>query len=115
MNYRVALCLAVLLLLLAGCEKPGEGAKAEMGYKLARPVIAALDKYRQAEGRYPGDLQALVPAYMDPVPTGPDLPRLDYRLTSEGASYELTFRYVGPGMNVCNYTPGPGWNCYGYY
>jgi hypothetical protein len=105
----------IVLVSLAGCEPPGQGAKAEAGYAAARPVIAGLASYHQQHGNYPASLEALVPGYLSQVPSGPDGHRLDYRLTSEGLSYELSFRYVGPGMNLCTYTPERQWRCTGYY
>jgi hypothetical protein len=31
-------------------------------------------------------------------------------------SYDLEFRYVGPGMNYCHYSPtSADWKCGGYY
>ncbi len=114
---RKCLYLVVLaaLLLLAACAKPGEGAKADAGYKLAAPVIDALQTYHALEGRYPAALDALVPVYLDTLPretvTGP----LQYKLASDGSGYELSFRYTGPGMNVCTYKPDASWRCYGYY
>jgi hypothetical protein len=38
---------------------------------------------------------------------------LTYRRVSD--SYELSFSYVGPGMNTCTYSPAVGWKCSGYY
>ena len=35
--------------------------------------------------------------------------------SADGMSYKLRFRYVGPGMNVCVYTPEEKWRCSGYY
>ncbi len=44
MNLRTRLHLPITcLLLMAGCEKPGEGAKAELGYAVCAPIIAALE------------------------------------------------------------------------
>jgi hypothetical protein len=37
----------------------------------ARAMVAAIEKYREKEGRYPVSLQALVPTYLPALP-GPD-------------------------------------------
>ena len=30
--------------------------------------------------------------------------------------YELTFRYTGPGINICTWpTDAQEWDCFGYY
>ena len=76
------------------------------------PIIAALERHAAEQGGYPETLAALVPAYLEAVPTA-DAIDLTYRHTE--ASYELEFHYAGPGMNVCTYTPEGGWDCYGYY
>ena len=107
--------LAALALLVAGCEKPGEGAKADEGYSAARPIIASLNTYHEGAGRYPQGLEALVPVYLAEVPKGPNGQSFEYRWVAPGTSYSLSFRYAGPGMNVCTYTPETAWRCYGYY
>lgn len=107
--------LVAFALLLAGCEKPGEGAKAEEGYSAARPIIASLNSYHEGASHYPQDLEALVPVFLTEVPKGPGGQPFEYRWVAPGDSYSLTFRYTGPGMNVCTYTPEDAWRCYGYY
>ncbi len=91
---------------------PGQGPTAERGYQTCAPIIAALERHAAERGGYPETLAALVPAYLEAVPTA-DAIDLTYRHTE--ASYELEFHYAGPGMNVCTYTPEAGWDCYGYY
>ncbi len=115
MTLRRLFWVMALALLLAGCEKPGEGAKAEAGYTAARPIIASLNTYHQDVGRYPEQLESLVPVYLTEVPKGPDGQPFEYKWVAPGADYSLTFRYAGPGMNVCTYTPETEWKCYGYY
>ena len=66
------------MFLLASCsaiteffEKPGEGAKAEKGYRICDPVIQALEKYQQQKkAAYPAKLESLVPDYLPSVPAG---------------------------------------------
>lgn len=41
----------------------------ERSQELAKPIIAALEVYRTGHGGYPDQLQALVPAHLDRVPT----------------------------------------------
>jgi hypothetical protein len=92
---------------------PGEGAKAENGYQVCGPVIKALSEYHVAEGEYPSTLESLRPAYLADVPSEVNGFPILYRTTQD--SYSLEFRYTGPGMNVCTYTPENDWYCYGYY
>lgn len=114
-----ALALAAAVVALGGCPAPGEGPRAERGYRRSAPVIAALERYRGARGTYPDSLRQLVPAFLpDSTLRVPDRNRerypLDYRRTPDG--YVLTFRYTGPGMNACAYTSAPAeWKCSGYF
>lgn len=99
------------MLLLAGCERPGEGAQAAA----CTPVIGALGQFEAQNGRYPAALADLVPAYLNEVPGDVNGYPLDYRATGVGEAYELVFSYSGPGMNRCRYRPDTGWACEGYY
>ena len=106
----------LLALALAGCPPPGKGPKAELGYRRSEAVIGALEAYRQARGAYPDSLPQLVPAFAAdsmlraPVQTYP----YEYRRTEDG--YTLRFRYSGPGMNYCTWTPkARAWDCGGYF
>ena len=59
-------------------------------------------------------LDVLVPDYLDAVPSGTQIQAFRYMRVDE--SYQLSFSYVGPGMNNCDYTPEAGeWDCSGYY
>lgn len=83
------------------------------------PVVAALEAYRQHTTEYPEDLSVLVPQFLDAAalrlpPDEQESYPLEYARTK--ASYELSFRYVGPGMNRCTYTPdAASWRCDGYF
>jgi hypothetical protein len=111
--------IILVLILLAGAlacsvggdEPPGEGPKAEEGYRLSQPIIDALGQYHEAQGEYPGSLDDLVPDYFTALPTGSLIQELWYTQVDE--SYQLSFAYTGPCMNVCNYTPEEGWKCSG--
>ncbi len=111
--------LPVALILLAACPKPGHGAKAARGFARAAPVLTALAEYRAQVGSYPDSLAALVPAYlMAAALETPDGAQekypLEYRRDSTG--FRLRFRYVGPGMNYCDYSAAqPKWHCGGYF
>jgi len=94
-------------------DPPGVGPKAEQGYQACAPIIQALASYQAQQGSYPTALAGLVPAYLNQVPAEVTGQPLGYML--KGASYQLEFRYVGPGMNICDYSPETGWKCHGYY
>jgi hypothetical protein len=111
----VYVALVVCSLALAACEKPGEGAKAEAGYRHCGLIIAALARYHAQADRYPATLDELVPTYLDKLPAAPAGIELAYGATQSGAGFDLTFKYAGPGMNICTYTPRDAWRCHGYY
>ncbi len=95
-------------------EPPGVGEKAEKGYAASKPVIAALEKYRNDHGAYPESLTELVPDYLPAAPTKTE--DLDFFYSSTGDSYQFSFYYIGPGMNSCTFTPeSKEWDCSGAY
>ncbi len=94
-------------------EPPGVGEKAEQGYAVSAPVIAALEKYKLEVGTYPDSLDELVPDYLSALPGKVIDNSLDYNKTEEG--FSLSFYYIGPGMNACTYTPEKTWQCSGAY
>lgn len=103
------------------CEKPGEGEKAIRGYQRSIPVIVALSRYYEHNNTYPLLLQDLVPDYIDakyletPAPPQEQYP-FEYRPVDNETAYELSFRYVGPGMNQCTFhSKTYDWKCHGYY
>jgi hypothetical protein len=100
------------LLFMHGCSSPGKGRQAERGYRLATPVIDALERYMNDHAAYPDSLPQLVPAYLPASALhGPQLGQpLEYRRTEGG--YEFTFRYGGPGIKECTWTPmRRSWDC----
>jgi len=106
------IALAILLLKTA-TQVPGEGKKAEQGYALCAPVIAALESYYGTEGSYPQNLEELSPNYLTDLPIQEDGSDLEY--SAADGSYALGFHYSGPGFNECTYRPESGWDCEGYY
>ncbi|MEO8028855.1 MAG: hypothetical protein ABI823_20410 [Bryobacteraceae bacterium] len=104
---------------LTSCTAPGAGAKAEAGYANARPVIAALEKYHETHKEYPATLNDLVPLELaDSAAKTPDGKPVSefFEYKKSGPSYQLQFRYSGPGMNRCVYTPEAAkWECAGHY
>jgi len=106
----------VWALLLGACPPPGQGSKAEAGYRRAAPVIVALDRYHQERGSYPETLAELPPGSLAAPASGQPL-GLQYKL--RGEHYELSFSYAGPGVNHCSYDSSAAepqrWKCRGYY
>jgi hypothetical protein len=105
-------------LLLAGClfPDPGQGPRARLGYAAAWPVTDALEAYRTAQGAYPDSLPQLVPTFLPAAALAEPLPGYPLRYVRNAEGYALTFRYVGPGMNWCTWTPrSRRWDCGGYF
>ena len=96
-------------------EPPGVGEKAERGYAACKPIIAALKIYKEANGGYPRELEELVPQTIAEVPSTADGGDIWYEKTEAG--YRLYFTYLGPGMNICTFSPETGneWKCSGAY
>lgn len=106
----------LLPLLLLACTPPGKGPRAERGYRFATPVINALDRHFQAHAAYPDSLPQLIPAYLpaSALRAPQEGYPFEYRRTPDG--YALTFRYTGPGMNKCTWTPvRRSWHCSGHF
>lgn len=99
--------------LLSTPEPPGVGEKANQGYAVCDPIIAALEQSHLKTGVYPEALMELVPDYLADVPTEVNDEPITYLRTGE--SYSLQFHYTGPGMNTCTYTPKDKWQCSGAY
>jgi len=130
--------LALLALCLLGCgTEAGKGRHASAGYRAAAPVIASLEKYHEAHGRYPASLIELVPKYLPNTNalliSGGIEPTLSPRsnteddsfksrpfdsfwYTPQSDSYILIFRFAGPGMNQCTYdSKTKKWSAQGHY
>jgi hypothetical protein len=98
------LMIVVVTLIPAGCGLSGpsrDGAK-QAGADACRPVIAALDGYHKAKGRYPERLDDLVTAgFLDRIPEIPDLggsrqSGLFYEVAPPIDLYRLRFSYDIP-------------------
>lgn len=107
-----------LVLFCSGCPRPGEGRKAEAGYRRAAPIIAALERYRSERGSYPDSLASLPPEWL-PEELRASAPSYGFSYEPKGDRYELGFGYGGPGINLCTYDPASTaprrWSCSGHY
>jgi hypothetical protein len=102
-----------MLLSNLNAPPPGVGPEAEQGYQACAPIITALEQHHAQTGAYPATLEALVPAFLPKFEYTVGEVNIDYRPTDK--SYRLEFRYTGPGMNICTFTPDASWKCTGYF
>ncbi len=91
---------------------PYECQKAQEGRDLYEPTIAAIEEYLAQQGSYPDGLGNLHPTFIESITisAGIDGPKQPEYVRRNG-SYEFSFRYFGPGTNVCTYSPGKSWIC----
>lgn len=111
--------LLFLVLSLFGCEKPGEGKKAAKGFRHSQIIISALSKYHKAHQSYPKSLAELTPEFLNKEQLSPPLSpkqKFPFRYRNLKKDYTLSFRYYGPGMNICTYSSkNKKWQSQGYY
>ena len=102
--------------LLIGCAGSGAGVGGGAGnhpaVKLALPLIDAVEQYRSENGRYPADLDVLVPDYAEAIDPGAlSRVKLRYRPWKQASSYRFSFKR---GKETCTWTPEEiDWTCEG--
>jgi hypothetical protein len=122
MKPMLSILLAATLSLLASCDAPGEGQKAQAGKALGSSVATALEHFMAEKGHYPETLPELHPKYLTFVPKESGHGDTEGTLFSYAkqldGSYRLSFSYFGPGANEC-FLEAPRqpllWVCRGHY
>ncbi len=108
---RQLLSILSICLIFLGCHlygpPPGKGPKAEKFFEEAAPIISALELYKIERGSYPESIDDLIPNYI------PVKPSRKFYYVTENDTYILAFRYEGPGINSCTFSPGKEWDCTG--
>lgn len=91
-----------LVLLLTGCDADVDSTL-DTGEQIVRPVVVALESYRDRNQMYPDSLEALVKAdALDEIPKLPEVKgthsvaQLTYSLSPDGSFYLLRFAYDFP-------------------
>jgi hypothetical protein len=77
----------------------------DKGQEMAQPVIAAIVSYRQMQGKYPDQLDDLIPEYIAAIPKPSWRHSYCYDLREDGLSFTLAFVPQGEAI-------GDGWNVY---
>jgi hypothetical protein len=107
--------LVIYFLAQMFCPAPGNDDRARSAMLDAKPVIAALNRYHQEKKSYPKSLSELIPKYLSESDYSAIVEK-EFMYMARGGDYELTYRYVGPGINACTYRPESGeWKCHGHY
>ncbi|HKV76126.1 MAG TPA: hypothetical protein VJN95_16530 [Gemmatimonadales bacterium] len=107
--------LLLILIIVAGAyyylsqQKPGVGPKADAGFRVAAPIISAINQFRDAKSGPPGILMELVPEYLPSIPRQINGHPILYQIRPDG--YELTFSYADPLPVHCTYMPKTKWKC----
>jgi hypothetical protein len=114
---RPVVALAVLVA-IAGCSYlcitfyTLDGPSLEQGRERASELLAALGGYREAKGRYPAAIEALVPEYLTSTPRPAWRYEYTYIACSDGTGYILFFPLRGSSDDWCGYSSGAGeWKC----
>jgi hypothetical protein len=115
-------CLFLLFMVTCFGPPSGRGARAEAGYAIAAPILAALERYHADHGAYPESLNALLPDYLSPseIPFPQERPGTlgedGFAYSTDSSGFRLGFRYTGPGINRCIYKSATKhWSCGGYF
>lgn len=117
MELKFTIYLSLVVVAMSGCCGPMECKPAKLGFETYKPLILALNKFKNENQEYPNSLNELVPQYINVIPESPT-PNRSSEIEYEkfGKEYELKFSYGGPGMNFCRYgSSESAWNCLGYY
>ena len=76
------------------------------GMRKAAPVIRAAEQFRESQGRYPGRIEELVPAWLEKVPDAAMLGTAPYRLATHYNAFVLSFEL--PHWEQCTYSSDTG-------
>lgn len=89
-----------------------DGASLEQGSERAQDILAALQEYKQETGRYPSNLDSLVPRYLSTTPRPAWRYHYTYEVCSDRENYRIYFRQSGDADNYCGYSSRAGmWKC----
>ena len=105
--------LLTLMLLIPSCGKSiSQAEEIEDSQNRAKPIIAAIERYRQDQGMYPSLLQDLVPEYMEAIPKTITGRSYSYKLSADTGGYVLCFSLLWNNNPGCCYLPRfPIWDC----
>lgn len=100
---------------IVGCAGSGSGVKGGASHPaaaMAAPLIDAVEQYKSENGRYPADLETLVPDYADPIDFNAlKKVSLRYRPWKQASSYRFEYK---SGGETCVWTPEElDWGCSG--
>jgi hypothetical protein len=89
-----------------------DGPTLEQGRERASDLHAALEQVKATQGRYPPDLETLVPDYRDEIPRPAWRYGYVYRQCASGEGYVLSFKEAKIPDGICACSSGSGeWKC----
>lgn len=80
-----------------------DAASYQQGQSRASDVLAALQTYKSATGKYPATLEDLVPQYLLQIPRPARHYEYKYLICRQGAGYLLYYRLQGTAGTYCGY------------
>ena len=96
----------------------GEPSRYRLAKAYGTPIVAALDKFHQANNTYPPTLGALAPRYLTvrELRAAEDSPLgSGFQYRADSGRYKLSIDFAEPGpRNTCSIQPGSRWDCYGH-
>lgn len=108
----ICVCLGCFLAVSALYKAFDQPTAAE-GQQKADELIKALEEYKNDNGRYPSDLDILVPAYIGAIPQPSWNTQYSYEIQSNGAEFIISFD-VGISIDgdYCEYSSrSQSWYC----
>jgi hypothetical protein len=110
------ICGVLSLVALIVWFTSADGASLEEGAEKAKPILAALEKYKQDKGHYPEMLAHLIPLYLSEIPRPAWRYEYTYGICRNGKSYRIYFKEGGNVDDWCGYSSGVTiWKCIDSY
>ncbi|MEZ4727066.1 MAG: hypothetical protein R3E79_08035 [Caldilineaceae bacterium] len=89
-----------------------DGASPQQGKQRANELLASLEKHKGKTGKYPSELNQLVPEYLPAIPHPAWRYAYTYEACQHGEGYTLYFRQAKDADNYCGYSSkAQQWTC----
>ncbi len=107
------ICLGCLLVVSAQLYKARDTPTAAEGQQKANELIKALERYKNDTGRYPSELDVLVPTYVAAIPKPTWNTQYGYEVQANGAEFIIFFDVgISVDGDYCEYSSqSQSWYC----